>query len=74
MFGVIVLVLPIIGAYAVYIHATNREADGPIWWSLLTLVIGYGLSPILMALFLVLYVLLHAAEGYWEHRDSAVTS
>lgn len=70
MFGLVIFVLPIIGAYAVYIDATNRETDGPIWWALLTLVIGYLLTPILMAVFLLLYLLLHVGEEYWDRRHT----
>ncbi|AXR82255.1 hypothetical protein [Natrarchaeobaculum sulfurireducens] len=42
MFGILFLLLPVVGAYAVYVDATDRETEGAIWWALLTLVVGYG--------------------------------
>ncbi|MGQ3412186.1 hypothetical protein ACT4ML_07970 [Natrinema sp. LN54] len=60
--------LPIVGAYAVYVDATDRETDRPIWWAITTLAVGYALGPVLMAVFLLLYLVLHAIEARWIRR------
>ena len=65
MFGILFLLLPVAGAYAVYVDATDRKTEGPIWWALLTLVVGYGIGPIAMGVFLVCYLLVHLLEEWW---------
>ncbi|MEY7849755.1 hypothetical protein AB7C87_11230 [Natrarchaeobius sp. A-rgal3] len=70
MFGILFMVLPIVGAYAVYVDAVDRDTDGPVWWAVLTLVIGYGVGPIFLGLFLVLYLVLHFLEAKWAGRRS----
>lgn len=68
MFGLAFLALPIVGAYAVYVDATDREAAGALWWAALTLVVGYGLGPILLGVFLALYLVVHAVEARLKRR------
>ncbi|AFO58886.1 MULTISPECIES: hypothetical protein [Natrinema] len=65
MFGPLYSVLLIAGAYAVYVDATERETDSPIGWAIATLAVGYALGPILLGVFLLLYLVLHAIEARW---------
>ena len=56
------------------LDATDRETEGPIWWALLTLVVGYGIGPIAMGVFLVCYLLVHLLEEWWvgDRGDATV--
>ncbi|RQG90573.1 hypothetical protein [Natrarchaeobius chitinivorans] len=74
MFGVLFLVLPIVGAYAVYVDAVDRGTDGPVWWGISTLAVGYGVGPIVMGLFLVLYLLGHFLEDQLSARRADSTA
>ncbi|WP_049921007.1 hypothetical protein [Halopiger djelfimassiliensis] len=66
MLGLFALILPAIGAYAVYVDGTNRDIAHPIGWAVCTAAIGYLVSPVLMGLYLALYLVLHWLEGVWQ--------
>ncbi|WP_222915259.1 hypothetical protein [Natrinema sp. SYSU A 869] len=71
MIGIVAAFAPVFGAAAVYVDATDRDADWPIWWTALTLAVGYLFGPILLGLFLAIYLALHAVEARWDRRRAA---
>ncbi|SDQ61823.1 hypothetical protein [Natronobacterium texcoconense] len=72
MFGVLTLLIPLLGAYAVYVDATARETDSPIGWAALTLIVGYGLGTVFVGAFLSVYLVSHVVEEWWTSRQTNV--